>query len=114
MSKQDTIVAPATAPGIGALGIIRLSGPDSLSLAKQVWKGEEIKESHRVVYGNIVNGEELLDEVLLTYFKAPRSYTKEDVIEISTHGSPYVMQSVIQLLIEKGARMAQPGEFTNK
>src|ERR1700744_538464 len=115
MSQTDqTIVALATPSGSGALGIIRLSGPDAITIAKSVFKGKDLtkQESHTIHFGNIVDGDLILDEVLISLFIAPRSYTRENVVEISCHGSAYILESVIKLLIKKGARAAQPGEFT--
>ncbi len=111
----DTIVAPATPSGAGAIGVIRLSGPDALLLANQVFSGKDLSQqpSHTVHFGVIKNEHDrVLDEVLATVFVAPKSYTGEHVVELSCHGSPYIMQQVIHLLLQKGARLAQPGEFT--
>src|ERR1700744_3177378 len=115
MSQTDqTIVALATPSGSGALGIIRLSGPDAITIAKSVFKGKDLtkQESHTIHFGNIVDGDVLLDEVLVSLFIAPKSYTRENVVEISCHGSAYILESIIKLLIKNGARSAQPGEFT--
>ncbi len=112
---SDTIVALATAPGTGAIGIIRLSGKEAMSIADQAFFGKNLIKaaSHTVHYGSIKDENGLvLDEVLISIFKAPRSYTKEDVAEISCHGSPYILQKVIEYLVRLGARLAQPGEFT--
>lgn len=111
---NDTIVALATPNGSGAIGIIRLSGPEALSIIQKVFKGKDLTQqsSHTIHFGHIVDGDVILDEVLVSLFIAPRSYTRENVIEISCHGSAYIIESVIKLLIRKGARAAQPGEFT--
>ncbi len=111
---QDTIVALATPNGTGAIGVIRLSGPDALSIANSVFKGKDLRQqaSHTIHFGHIVDGDLVLDEVLASLFIAPRSYTKENVVEISCHGSNYIIQSIIKLLIRQGARSAKPGEFT--
>ena len=113
---NDTIVALATPPGIGAIGIIRLSGEASLSIADEVFHGKPLKEvkTHTVHFGTIREEDEILDEVVVTVFKGPHSYTKEDVIEISCHGSSFILKSILQLLIKKGARLAKPGEFTQR
>jgi len=114
----DTICAPATAPGMGAIAIIRLSGKKSLPILLGIFKDSSNKLSAKNIkaryhyFGQVYNGENILDEVLVSYFKAPHSYTGEDVVEISCHGSEFIQSEMIQLLIEKGARMAQPGEFT--
>ncbi len=111
----DTIVALATPPGVGAIGVIRLSGADALFIVNQVFRGKDLtaQASHTVHFGTIKdeNGH-LIDEVLATVFVAPKSYTGENVTEVSCHGSSYVIQQLIQLFIQKGARLAQPGEFT--
>lgn len=111
---DETIVALATPSGSGALGIIRLSGPEAITIAQNVFKGKDLtkQESHTIHFGNIVDGDFILDEVLVSLFIAPRSYTRENVVEISCHGSAYIIESIIKLLIKKGARAAKPGEFT--
>src|SRR5690606_37083576 len=117
MIHNDTIVALATAAGTGAIAVIRLSGGDALTIASSVFssvsgKNIHLQKSHTVHLGNILDGKRIVDEVLLTIFKGPNSYTGEDVVEISCHGSNYIQQEIIQLCIRKGCRMAQPGEFT--
>jgi tRNA modification GTPase len=111
---DDTIVALATPNGTGAIGIIRLSGPDAVTITQKVFKGKDLTKqaSHTIHFGHIVDGEVVLDEVLASLFIAPKSYTRENVVEISCHGSAYIIESVIKLLIKNGARPAQPGEFT--
>ena len=111
----DTIVALATAPAIGAIGVIRLSGTESLNIISQIFLGKELKEqkTHTIHFGTIVDQDQnIIDEVLISLFIAPKSYTGEDVIEISCHGSPFIIQRIIELMIKHGARMANPGEFT--
>ncbi|MGZ3778829.1 MAG: tRNA uridine-5-carboxymethylaminomethyl(34) synthesis GTPase MnmE [Mucilaginibacter sp.] len=114
MSKEETIVALATPAGTGAIGVIRLSGPDAISIANSVFKGKDLtkQESHTIHFGQIIDGDVVLDEVLVSLFIAPRSYTRENVVEISCHGSNYIIESIIKLLIKNGARSAKPGEFT--
>src|SRR6202012_227964 len=114
ISNEETIVALATPNGIGAIGVIRLSGPDAIIIANKVFKGKDLikQESHTIHFGNVVDGDMILDEVLMSLFVAPRSYTRENVVEISCHGSAYIIESIIKLLIKKGARGAKPGEFT--
>ena len=113
--STDTIVALSTPPGIGAIGIIRISGDKAISISDQVFSKDLLKaEGYSLHYGSILKGEEVLDEVVLSVFRKPRSFTKEDVVEISCHGSTYILQEVIQLLIEKGARPALAGEFTQR
>lgn len=112
---DDTIVALATPAGIGAIAVIRLSGKDALRIADLFFYGKKLsrQKSHTAHFGTIRHeNQHVIDEVLATVFVAPRSYTRENTVEISTHGSPYIVQQVIQLAIRHGARMAQPGEFT--
>jgi tRNA modification GTPase len=111
---QDTIVALATPNGIGAIAVIRLSGLDAISIANSVWKGKDLTKqaSHTIHFGHIMDGDLMLDEVLVSLFVAPRSYTRENVVEISCHASGYIVESIIKLFIKKGARSAKPGEFT--
>lgn len=107
---MSTICAPSTAPG-GAIGIIRISGPESLSITSSIFsKDLNNAKGYTMHYGTITD----LDEVIVSVCRAPHSYTGEDTVEISHHGSPYIQQSIIQLLIEKGCMMAQPGEFTQR
>jgi tRNA modification GTPase len=115
---KDTIVALATPIGIGAIGVIRLSGSEAISIAQSVFsKNITEQASHTLHFGKIVDkrnesAEIVLDEVVLSIFNGPHSYTGENVIEISCHGSPYIQQKIIELLIEKGCRNAKAGEFT--
>ena len=111
---NETICALATAPG-GALGIIRISGPQSLEILSRIFtKDLSTAQPNTIHYGHIRNGVEVLDEVLVSVFRAPHSYTGEDSAEISCHGSRYILSKVIELLIQNGCRMAQPGEFTQR
>jgi len=114
MNQTDTIVALATPAGTGAIGIIRLSGPDAITIANNAFKGKDLTKqtTHTIHFGHIVDGDAVLDEVLASIFIAPKSYTGENVVEISCHGSAYILESVIKLLMKKGARAAKPGEFT--
>ena len=119
MSHQDhtdTIVALATPQGVGALAIIRLSGTRAISITNSVFKGSDLEKaaSHTLHFGTIRENEKIIDEVLVSIFKAPNSFTKEDSTEISCHGSMLIAQEIIKLLIDKGARLAQPGEFTQR
>ncbi|MDB5011971.1 MAG: tRNA uridine-5-carboxymethylaminomethyl(34) synthesis GTPase MnmE, partial [Daejeonella sp.] len=111
---SDTIIALATPSGIGAIGVIRLSGPDAVTIVNQVFKGKDLNKqsTHTIHYGTIRDGQKILDEVLISLFIGPHSYTRENVIEISTHGSNFIIESIIKLLMTKGARAAKPGEFT--
>ncbi len=112
--QEDTIVALATANGIGAIGVIRLSGPQAIAIANSVFKGKDLTKqiSHTIHLGHVMDGDVILDEVLMSLFVAPRSYTRENVVEISCHGSNYIIESIIKLLIRQGARAAKAGEFT--
>src|ERR1700735_1385374 len=114
MNHSETIVALATPNGTGAIGIIRLSGPEAIAIASSVFKGKDLTKqpSHTIHFGNIVDGDLVLDEVLVSLFIAPRSYTRENVVEISCHGSACIIESIIKLLIKNGARSAKAGEFT--
>ena len=111
---NDTIIALATPSGIGAIGVIRLSGPDAISLVNEVFGGKDlsIQKSHTIHLGTIGEADLILDEVLASIFIAPKSYTRENVVEISTHGSAYIIESIIKLLVRNGARPANAGEFT--
>lgn len=119
MYTNNTICAIATAPG-GAIGIIRISGEDAIAIADSVFKpiGSEVRLKDRKAYtlsfGNIVNGGEVIDEVLVSVFRAPHSYTGENAVEISCHGSAFILQSVMQVLIDNGCQPAGPGEFTQR
>jgi tRNA modification GTPase len=113
-NTEETIVALATPAGVGAIGVIRLSGPDAIKIADSVFKGKDLtkQQSHTIHFGSIVDGDVILDEVLASLFIAPKSYTRENVVEISCHGSNYIIESIIKLLIKNGARSAKAGEFT--
>ncbi|QTE37132.1 tRNA uridine-5-carboxymethylaminomethyl(34) synthesis GTPase MnmE [Mucilaginibacter gossypii] len=112
--NTDTIVALATPNGVGAIAVIRLSGPDAINIANSVFKGKDLSKqaSHTIHFGSIADGDLILDEVLVSLFVGPRSYTRENVVEISCHASGYIIESIIKLFIKKGARSAKPGEFT--
>lgn len=117
MIPQETIVALATPSGAGAIAIIRLSGKDAITLAAEVFEsvsGKDItaQKTHTIHLGHIMDGAKTYDQVLLSIFKGPNSYTGENVVEISCHGSVFIQQQIIQLLLRKGAKMAQGGEFT--
>ncbi|WP_277016106.1 tRNA uridine-5-carboxymethylaminomethyl(34) synthesis GTPase MnmE [Flavobacterium lindanitolerans] len=117
MVSQDTIVALATPSGAGAIAIIRVSGKDALTIAASVFEsvsGKDLlkQKTHTIHLGHIIDGTKVYDQVLLSIFKGPNSYTGENVVEISCHGSTYIQQQIIQLLLRKGCKMAEPGEFT--
>lgn len=113
---DDTIAAIATAPGLGAIGVIRLSGKHAISIINRLFLSKDLSRqpTHTLHVGVIKNAGVLLDEVVVSLYKNPKSYTGEDVVEISCHGSPYVQQQVLQACIENGARLAKPGEFTQR
>ncbi len=113
---DDTIVALATPHGIGAIGVIRLSGDNAISIINQLFTSKDLllQPSHTIHVGLLKQDEKVLDEVVVSLFKNPRSYTGEDVVEISCHGSPYIQQEVINACVAKGARLARPGEFTQR
>ncbi len=117
MKLNDNIVALATPSGAGAIAVIRVSGPEAVKLVAPVFEAKSKKDlqdqpSHTLHLGNIVDGERIIDEVLVSVFHGPKSYTGENTIEISCHGSPYIQQEIIQLLIRRGCRSAEAGEFT--
>ena len=117
MYQNDTIIALATPSGAGAIAVIRLSGPDAIQMVDSVFKSIHAKKlstqkTHTIHLGHIIDASRPLDEVLVSVFKNPTSYTGEDVIEISCHGSSYIQQEIIQLFVRNGARIANPGEFT--
>ena len=117
MLNNDSIVALATASGAGAIAIIRISGQDAISIANAVFKSIKNKDlttqkTHTLHLGHIVDGAKTLDQVLVSVFKGPNSYTGENTVEISCHGSTYIQQQIIQLLLRNGCRMADAGEFT--
>ena len=117
MINQDTIIALATPNGLGAIAVIRISGKKSISITESVFKSKSKKllsnqKSHTVHLGHLIKKENELDEVLITLFKGPQSYTGENTIEISCHGSTYIQKEIINLFIDNGIRIANPGEFT--
>lgn len=117
--NQDTICAIATAQG-GAIGTIRVSGPDAIEITSRIFipatAGKKLEDGkpYTLTFGRIYEGEEVIDEVLISLFRAPHSYTGENSTEITCHGSAYILQKVLQLLIKNGCRMAQPGEYTQR
>jgi len=113
---DDTIVALATAPGIGALGVIRLSGPDSVSIVNGLFPSKDlsVQPSHTLHVGLLKKENEVLDEVVVSIYRAPKSYTGEDVVEISCHGSTHVEEKIIAACLQSGARLARAGEFTQR
>ncbi len=116
LDTSDTIVALATPPGVSALAIIRVAGQEAISLTNKVFKGKDLtkQESHTLHFGKILKDKEVIDEVLVSIFVAPRSFTGENLIEISCHGSNYIVAKILKTLVEEGARYAQAGEFTRR
>ena len=118
MNHQDTIVALATPSGAGAIAVIRLSGNEAITIADACFKSVKskktlsVQKTHTIHLGYLMDGAKTIDEVLVSLFKNPHSYTGEDVVEVSCHGSPYIQQQIIQLFLRKGCRMATAGEFT--
>ncbi|MGX7108987.1 tRNA uridine-5-carboxymethylaminomethyl(34) synthesis GTPase MnmE [Facklamia miroungae] len=117
MYIMDTIVAISTAIGEGAIGIVRMSGPDALSIIERIFKGKDLSQvvSHTIHYGHIVDQDEkILDEVMVTILKGPKTYTREDIVEINCHGGIVAMQRILETCLLAGARIAEPGEFTKR
>ena len=113
---NDTIVALATAPGLGAIAVIRLSGPKAIEITASVFSKKSLvhQPTHTVHFGKLLNGSDVIDEVVVSIYRAPKSYTGEEVVEISCHGAPLIQDAILQLMIHAGARMAKPGEFTQR
>lgn len=117
---QDTICAISTAPGAGGIAVIRVSGPEAISICNSIFSprvaGKDLlsQQAYTVRYGSICRGEELVDDVLISLFRAPHSFTGEDTVEITCHGSVYIQQQIMQLLINCGCRSARPGEYTQR
>ena len=113
---DDTIVALATAPGIGAIGVIRISGPKSYEVMNELFSSKDLNKqaTHTLHVGLLKEKDIILDEVVLSLYKSPKSYTGEDVIEISCHGSPFIQEQIIQSITARGVRLAKPGEFTQR
>lgn len=120
MLDQSTICAISTPPGIGGIAVIRLSGKEAVPIAERIFQSPASdkrlsnQQANTLHFGVIKSGMDLIDEVVVSLFKAPHSFTGEDIVEISCHGSVYIQQMILQLLISNGARMAQPGEFTQR
>lgn len=113
---NDTICAIATALGVGAISIIRVSGEEAISKVAKLFVGKNLLEveSHTIHYGHIVSDGDIIDEVLVSVFKAPKTYTKEDIVEINSHGGVATTKKVLEVLIAEGIRLAEPGEFTKR
>jgi tRNA modification GTPase len=115
-NTSDTIVALSTASGKGAIAVVRLSGPDAITITDTIFYGKNLSQqaSHTLHFGTIRDQDRIIDEVVVSLFKAPHSYTKENVVEISCHGSDYIVTQIIKLTLKHGARLAQAGEFTKR
>lgn len=113
---EDNIVAISTSLGIGAISIIRLSGKDVISITNSIFKGKDLESvsSHTINYGYIIDNEEIIDEVLVSVMKAPKTYTKEDIVEINCHGGIATTNKILELILTKDVRLATPGEFTKR
>jgi tRNA modification GTPase len=113
---EDTIVALATAPGIAAISVIRLSGKEAIGIAQKCFKGKDLlsQPTHTLHFGTLHNDGQTIDEVLVALFREPNSFTKENAVEISCHGSPFIVKEIIKTLLKNGARLAEPGEFTKR
>ena len=113
---DDTIAAISTAQGVGAISIIRVSGNDSINIVNKIFKGKDLRKvnTHTINYGHIVYNNEIIDEVLVSVMKSPKTFTKEDIVEINSHGGIAPTNKVLELLLLNGARLAEPGEFTKR
>lgn len=113
---EDTICAISTSQGIGAISIVRVSGPESISIVNKIFKGKDLTkvDSHTINYGYIIDKDTIVDEVLVSVMKAPKTFTTEDIVEINTHGGIAPTNKVLELLLENGCRLAEPGEFTKR
>lgn len=113
---NDTIAAVSTALGVGAISIVRVSGEDAISIVNSIFKGKDLSrvETHTINYGFIVDNEEVIDEVLVSVMKSPHTYTTEDIVEINCHGGITTTNKILELLLRKGSRLAEPGEFTKR
>ncbi len=113
---NSTICAISTAMGVGAISIIRISGPDAIKIVNSIFKGKNLLEvdSHTINYGHIVYKEEIIDEVLVSVMRAPKTFTVEDVVEINSHGGPAITKKILEILLLSGCEPAEPGEFTKR
>ena len=116
---MSTIVSISTAPGIGGIGIVRMSGENTFKILEKIFKPKKEQKidkikGYTIKYGHIVENDEIIDEVLVSYFKAPRSYTTEDMCEINSHGGNFIMKKILEICLKNGAELAEPGEFTKR
>lgn len=113
---EDTIAAIATSLGVGAISIIRVSGPEAIKIVNNIFKGKDLtkQQTHTITYGHIIENEKIIDEVLISIMKSPKSFTTEDTVEINCHGGISTTNKVLELLLNNGCRLAEPGEFTKR
>ena len=113
---NETICAIATSQGVGAIAIIRVSGDDAINIVNKIFKGKDLTKvkSHTINYGHIMDKDQEIDEVLVSVMKAPKTFTAEDTVEINTHGGISPTNKTLELLLENGCRLAEPGEFTKR
>lgn len=119
INLEDTICAISTPPGIGGIAVIRISGPQAIAITDRIWQGKRLSDTpgHTVRFGRIIDpmrDNEMLDEGVATVFRAPSSFTGDDVVELSVHGSKYVQRRLLEILTANGARLAEAGEFTRR
>ena len=115
----DTIAAISTPRGEGGIGIVRISGKEALDILCEIFKPKSSRnvselKSYTITYGHIYDGDKLIDEVLVSFMKGPRTYTREDIVEINCHGGYIITERVLELVLKKGAKLAEPGEFTRR
>ena len=113
---EDTIAAISTTLGVGAIAIIRVSGNDATRIVNKIFKGRDLSkvDSHTINYGHIVDGDDIVDEVLVSVMRAPKTFTREDIVEINTHGGIAITNKILEMLLINGCRLANPGEFTKR
>ena len=113
---NDTITAISTAQGVGAIAIIRVSGDSAIDIVNKIFKGKDLtkQKTHTICYGHIVDKNKVIDEVLVSIMRAPKTFTKEDIVEINTHGGIATTNKVLELLLLNGARLADAGEFSKR
>ena len=113
---DDTITAISTTLGVGAISIIRVSGKESINIVNQIFKGKDLSKvsSHTIHYGHVIDKDQIIDEVLVTIMKAPKTFTTEDIVEINAHGGIITTNRILELLLKNGCRLAEPGEFTKR
>ena len=113
---NDTIAAISTTMGVGAISIIRISGENAINIVNKIFKGKDLNtvDSHTINYGHIIDKDNIIDEVLISVMRSPHTFTREDIVEINTHGGIAITNKVLELLLLNGCRLAEPGEFTKR